>query len=211
MEATIISDQDKGLQSAENILGPGIFCAHCCFHLCENFNAQFGTHLMETYFSKIANAKTAEQYETDIGLLQVDKPAAAAYLEAIDCELWVTTFFKGHCYGHITSNIVESFNWTLRLDRELSVLHLLNKIWYSQMMVQFNRLQEASNPRNGQLCITFCNQESKVSKIWTKSNTVRLSSQFEGEVQQKGDCEAGNGKVYIVNCKFIPKFHSFSL
>lgn len=135
MKATIISDWDKGLQSAENILGPGIFCAHCCFHLHENFKVQFGTHLTKMYFSKIANAKTAGRYETDIGLLREDKPTTAAYLEDIDCELWVTAFFKGHRYSHNTSNIVESFNWTLRLACELSVLNLLNEILHSQMMV----------------------------------------------------------------------------
>lgn len=42
MEVTIISDRDKGLQSAEEILGTKIIYAHCCFHLCENIKTRFG-------------------------------------------------------------------------------------------------------------------------------------------------------------------------
>ena len=33
MSATIMSDCDKGLIKGEAILGEGIVCAHCCFHI----------------------------------------------------------------------------------------------------------------------------------------------------------------------------------
>ena len=50
MDATIMSDRDKGLINGEAILGEGIARAHCCFHLCQNFKSKFGTRLTEQYF-----------------------------------------------------------------------------------------------------------------------------------------------------------------
>lgn len=156
MEATIISDRDKGLQSAEEILGPKIFRAHCCFHLYENFQTRFGIRLTELYFAKIANAKTEQAYDSNINLLRQEKPPAAEYLASIDQELWVTAFFRGRRQGHNTSNLFESCNRTLKLDRELSILKLLNEIWHTQMTVRYQRLLEASNIKNGQIFTNFC-------------------------------------------------------
>lgn len=166
MEATIISDRDKGLQSAEEILAPKIFRAHCCFHLRENFKTRLGIRLTEFYFAKIANARTEQLYDSNIHLLRQENPLAAEYFASIDRALWVTAFFQGRRFGYNTCNIVKSFNQTLKLDRELSILNLLNEIWHTQMSVRYKRLLEASNIKNGQIFTNFCNREAEASKIW---------------------------------------------
>lgn len=56
--STIISDSNKVLMIAIDSLGPGVFPAHCCFHLRDNFKTRFGTLVTECYFSKIPNAKS---------------------------------------------------------------------------------------------------------------------------------------------------------
>lgn len=42
---------------------------------------------MELYFTKIANAKTEQAYDSSINLLRQEKPLAAEYLASIDREL----------------------------------------------------------------------------------------------------------------------------
>lgn len=69
------------------------------------------------------------------------------------------------------------------------------------MTVRYKRLLDASNIKNGQIFTNFCNHEAEANKIWARTNTVRLSSNFEGEVQQRVDRKVGNNKIYIVNRK----------
>lgn len=113
-KCTIISDFEKGLLVATDILGPNITQAHCTFHLHENFK-KFGKGIKNQFFWKITNAKTEEEYNHHMSLLRASKPAAADYLLGIEKTLWVTAFFSGDRYGHTTSNIVESLKKTLKL------------------------------------------------------------------------------------------------
>lgn len=210
MYSTVMSDRDKGLLSAEEILGPGIHRANCCFHLRENFKTRFGVGLTEKHFWRIAHAKTPQSYEERLSLLRNEKPAAAQYLANTEIECWVTAFFTGRRYGHYTSNIVESLNNTFSHTgvRELPILDLLNEIWHSQMALRYKRHQEANSCHL--LFTKLCNTEAETSRIWAQSNSVRVANQFWGEVQQRIRPEEGLGdvngdeKTFIVNCKYIP-------
>lgn len=70
---TSISDCNKGLMTAIDVLGPHVFPAHCCFHLCDNFKTKFGIRLTEAYFAKIANARTEDQYNHHLAQLRAEK------------------------------------------------------------------------------------------------------------------------------------------
>lgn len=135
-----MSDGDEGLINGEAVLGEGIAQAHCCFHLCQNFKSKFGTRLTEQHFWGIANARSETVYTAKLLALEELKLEAANYLRGIDKRLSVMVFFSGKRYGHNTSNIVESYNKSLQLERELSIVDLLNEIWYSSMSIRFKRL-----------------------------------------------------------------------
>lgn len=130
--------------------------------------------------------------------LRAEKPNAADYLSTIDKHLWVTAFFQGSRYGHDTLNIVESFNKSIKVERELSVLDLLNEIWNSQMAQRFRRIREADAYAWGytKQCLT----EAETSRILSQSNTVRMAGIHVGEVQQRAKRE-GNRTTHIVNCR----------
>ena len=59
LEASLMSDRDKGLQSAEDVLRPNVTRLFCLQHLKRNFQVKFGEKLVG-YFWGIANS-TAEQ------------------------------------------------------------------------------------------------------------------------------------------------------
>lgn len=46
---TVISDRDKGLLQAEEVLGPRICRGYCCHHLKQNFVGKFGRGLAPTF------------------------------------------------------------------------------------------------------------------------------------------------------------------
>ena len=86
-------------------MGNGVARAFCCCHLKENFCKCF-TRGLEPYIWWIAHAKTSDSYEEPVFQLWKLGVAAANYLTNIDKALWVTAFFLGQSYGHISKNII---------------------------------------------------------------------------------------------------------
>ena len=129
---TLISDRDKGLMAADAVMGNGVARAFCCFYLKENFCKHF-TRGLEPYIWRIAHARTSDSYEEALSTLHNLGPTAADYLINIAKALWVTASFPGSCYGHKTSNIIESMNKVLKQERELPILELLKEIWLYTM------------------------------------------------------------------------------
>lgn len=205
MYSTIMSDRDKGLLSAEEVLGFGIYRVNCYIHLRENFKTRYGVGLPEKHSWRIAYAKTPQIYEERLLLLRNNKPAVAEYLAGTEIECWVTAFYFGRRYGHYISNTVESLNHTFSHTGicKLPILDLLNEIWHSQMALRFKRHQDVNLC---QLLYTkHYNMESEISRIWIQSNSVSIGNQFWGVVQQKIQSvradNASNEKTLIDNCK----------
>lgn len=109
---TLISDRDKGLFTADIVLGLNVNCLICCFHLKNNFVRRYRG--VEQLFWPITNAKTLGEYITHMNKLQQVNKSAAAYLKSIDQALQITAFFAGQSFGHKTSNIAESMNNILK-------------------------------------------------------------------------------------------------
>ena len=130
--ATFMSDRSKGLLKAEPTLGPEIVRAYCCKHLKANFIKHAGKQF-EPFFWTIANAKTREEYDNALRLLELQNFRGATYLRAIDPTVWVDGLFAGQNFGDKTSSIVETANYALRPARELSIIDFLNEFWHSQI------------------------------------------------------------------------------
>ena len=65
--------------------------------------------------------------------------------------LWAIAYFVGTRFGHLTSNIVESVNKGLKLDRELPIVQLLDALWNRVMDTRFKRLELATGAHNSEL------------------------------------------------------------
>ena len=127
-ETVFISDRDKGLGAADDELGDRIIRAVCAYHLMDNFATKFSRTLKPLFWS-IARANSKARFETLIDELREVNSAAALYLLTAQPELWAKSYFVGTRFGHDTSNVVESINKVLKLDRKLPILQLLDSLW----------------------------------------------------------------------------------
>jgi len=120
-------------------------------------------------------------------------PAAEQYLLNIDPRLWAKAHFPESRYGHDIANIVESVNNSLKLDRELSIVELLNAIWHRVMKQRFECYQAACNAGPGVLYTKFSMKELRESRICARQNIAQMANAIHGPVTQH------NGNVKIVN------------
>jgi len=185
LDASISSDRDKGLLAAEDILGNNIVRLFCLEHLRRNFVNSF-TKEYDGLFWRIAHSTTLDDYEAAITVLRLEKPSAAAYLEALDQRMWIAAFIPGgpsRRYGQKTSNPVEVMNQVLRNARELSIADPLMEIWHTTMEMRFQRANQANSVIIGQTFTPFCHRILLQERENALRNIVRMADNYHGLVQ----------------------------
>lgn len=111
----------------------------------------------------------------------------------IEPNLWVAAYFPGPRFDHDTSNVVESMNNTLKLDRELSILDLLDSIWHRVIEERYNHHQQAVNQPEGTLYTPFCAGLVNEGRAWARGNTVQMASTWTARMVQP------NGTIFLVD------------
>ena len=169
---TLVSDRDKGLLEAEQVLGNRVTRAYCCRHLKENFTKHFGQGL-SALFWQAARARTPAAFEAALVKIGEVKKKAEEYLRNVDPQLWAESHFPSRRYGHDTSNIVESLNNILKLDRELNIIELLDTIWHRTMELRSQRYTEALQAiTTGVQYTSFVTTAVQEGRKWAQSNRV---------------------------------------
>jgi zinc finger SWIM domain-containing protein 3 len=146
--ATVMSDRQKGLLTAEEVLGPNAIRLVCVEHLRKNFIKKAGRDL-EHHFWSIANANDDAEFQRRIARLQNDGrkgPEAAAYLLAANPASWCPAYIPGGVasrHGQRTSNPAEALNSMLKTARELPIVELLMEIWLQLMNQRAERAKKA--------------------------------------------------------------------
>jgi len=140
---TVMSDRDKGLESADDEL-PFTYRSYCTQHIKNNIQQKFGLKARDL-FAKIANAQTKEFYQLILAEIAEFSKPLADYINKIDRMKWAAPYFPGRTYGHHTSNIAESINATLQQERRLPCLELLDAIWHKHRQLRFQRRQEGES------------------------------------------------------------------
>ncbi|XP_020271729.1 uncharacterized protein LOC109846901 [Asparagus officinalis] len=123
----MISDADKGIRTAVEEFFPDAFHSRCVLHLVENFKknmkdfghkANVATTLGELLQSA-AYKFTISEWDNDMKeLAAIDHMAYVTVME-YSPERWANAHFPGIRYGHVTSNVAESFNSWIRKARLL--------------------------------------------------------------------------------------------
>jgi hypothetical protein len=137
-----ISDRDKGLGAADDKLGDRIIKAICAYYLMDNFTTKF-SRTLKPLFWRICRVNSKARFEALINKLREINSLAAQYLLNAQPELWAKAYFVRTRFGHNTSNVVESINKVLKLDRELPILQLLDSLWNRIIDQRFQRLELA--------------------------------------------------------------------
>jgi hypothetical protein len=164
-------------------------------HLHENFHKKFKHPDLGILLWQAARATTEDVYlDTIKKMRDVNEKAVDWLLKEAKPEFWVECYFEGNRYGHLTSNIAESFNSTILTAREQPILAMLETIrqqltdWFTA-----RRLLEAKTPRA--LVSTVLNQLNELTKRARKYRRARES--IPGVLFEITSNETG--RKYLVN------------
>jgi len=165
----------------------------------------------------VARAKTRATFDGALNKLREKKPEAARYLEEAEPETWATALFVGQRYGHDTSNVAESLNQVIKLDRELAIIKLLDALWHRVMAKRAERLATALKALGeGRLMTPFVEGKLTKGRLWARQNTVQPSSPSQARVQQPDnrvmlvDLEAGTCSCLRYQENGIPCGHAMT-
>ena len=107
-------------------------------HLEENFKKKFKHPDLTKLLWTAARAITQEEYDAALeNMTKINSQAVPWLLEHTKPEYWAELYFSGKRYGHLTSNIAESFNSCILEAREKPILSMLETIrhhlmdWYT--------------------------------------------------------------------------------
>ncbi|MCO5558981.1 hypothetical protein L7F22_012572 [Adiantum nelumboides] len=126
---TFVSDKQKGLLQAVELVFPGCEHAYCMRHLDANLKMKCNNGKFIRLFWVAAYASTTIDYDEAILCMKAINPAATEYLLFMSTPShWATTHFKGKRYGHLTSNIAESLNSWLLEATDKPIISMLDII-----------------------------------------------------------------------------------
>jgi hypothetical protein len=149
-------------------------------HLSENFRKEFKSPSLVSLLWRAAYAQTETEFEQVIFEIESISVEAAQWVLRCSPSLWASFCFEGKRYGHLTSNIVESFNsWTLEA-RGLPILNLREKI-RQQLMVWFTERRRRGSQMQ---TILTPSVDSKVTVAFNKArrHQVLRANDVEFEV-----------------------------
>ena len=129
-----LSDRQKGLLEAVDLVFPGCPHAYCLKHLEKNFHNQFKNPKLKPFLWKAASAITQPEFDKALEDMGNINPEAVTWLLShAETEHWAELYFPGRRYGHLTSNIAESLNAWLLEAREMPILAMFERIRHQLM------------------------------------------------------------------------------
>ncbi|KAL0228297.1 hypothetical protein RCL1_004440 [Eukaryota sp. TZLM3-RCL] len=122
----MVSDRHKGLMNGvEHVFGENFPHAYCVRHLCANLKKRYKEKGLEGFIWEAAEAINESDFMEAMG--KIKNTEARQELMNIK-EHWTTVYFGKERYGHLTSNISESFNAVLKDARGLPIVQSLEAI-----------------------------------------------------------------------------------
>jgi hypothetical protein len=110
--------------------GPGSLARH----LVENFKTKFKHPKLAELLWKAARATTVADFDDVLCQMREINSQCVIWLEAnAHPRYWATVYFRGHRWGHLTSNISESLNFMLNKARDLPCQPMLEIIRETMM------------------------------------------------------------------------------
>ncbi|MCO5563176.1 hypothetical protein L7F22_016813 [Adiantum nelumboides] len=126
---TFVSDKQKGLLPAVELVFLGCEHAYCMRHLDANLKKKCNNGEFIQLFWVAAYGSTPIDYDNAILGMKAIIPFATDYLLSMSPPShWATTHFKGKRYGHLISNIAESLNSWLLEAKDKPIISMLDII-----------------------------------------------------------------------------------
>ncbi|KAF6142346.1 hypothetical protein GIB67_023371 [Kingdonia uniflora] len=132
---------------------------------------RFGSNIVKFYFWPIAKAFANEEYKILPERLEKHNKSASDWIKANKPETWAASQFTGETYGHITSNMAETFNKFLHVFVMLeSIRILLMKLFCDRRYEALNSSKEATPYAEGKIAEAI--EKSKDYNVYSTSATV---------------------------------------
>ncbi|XP_020263223.1 uncharacterized protein LOC109839203 [Asparagus officinalis] len=125
----IISDADKGIREAIREYFPDAIHSRCVLHLVENFRTKLrdlgfktkDTQILRNLLQSACYKYTKVEWNDYVDDIRQADERAYNIIMNYAPENWANTFFPEIRYGHVTSNVVESFNKWIHEARLLRI------------------------------------------------------------------------------------------
>ncbi|XP_020263270.1 uncharacterized protein LOC109839249 [Asparagus officinalis] len=210
-QLVIISDADKGIREAVREYFPKAIHSRCILHLVENFRSKLKDLGMKAKDTQVlGNLLQTACYKYTIAewndyMKKIYEMAPAAYEIAINYspEHWANAFFPGIRYGHVTSNVTESFNSWIREARLLRILQMVEHI-RKQLMARMNNRRIMACKWTSYLCPKaekICkNGRNKGRFFWGCANFPKSQCKFFAWAHSEDAMVSSN----IPDCPEVP-------
>ncbi|XP_020270877.1 uncharacterized protein LOC109846064 [Asparagus officinalis] len=175
----ILSDADKGIKQSLKDIFLDAYHSRCVLHLVENYKLK----LREMGFASSAAQRISKllefaaykytEGEFNAVLHQIRMTDQRAYQVALSYgpSNWANSVFPGIRYGHITSNVAESFNSWIRVARTLPICDMMDHIRV-KIIERMNTCREMATKWNSYLCPEA---EKILQENVTKGSTLEVS------------------------------------
>ncbi|KAL5724374.1 hypothetical protein ACHQM5_007645 [Ranunculus cassubicifolius] len=127
---TMISDQQKGLESAIEDILPNIEHRMCARHVYANFRGRFSGGHLKNLFWQAAKCGTEQEFEAYMKQIEVVCPEAKEYLtKKKNPSQWCRAWFGTHsACDSVENNMCETFNGVIVEARALKIIDMLEEI-----------------------------------------------------------------------------------
>ncbi|XP_027085097.1 uncharacterized protein [Coffea arabica] len=180
---TIISDRQKGLESAIEEVIPGVEHRHCVRHLHNNIKRLHPGQSLKNRFWACARSSYMRRFEHEMKILKkYDGNAHRWLLDNINLAHWSRSHFRKAAKCDILlNNLCESFNLVIVDAREKPILGMLENIRV-YLMERLRTKREWMKKRTNDICPKI---QNKLEKAKTKcaANIARQSDDKRFEVQ----------------------------
>ncbi|XP_020262981.1 uncharacterized protein LOC109838960 [Asparagus officinalis] len=158
-QLVIISDADKGIKESVKEYFPEALHSRCVLHLVENFRLKLkdlgmkskDTHVLGNLLQSACYKYTIAEWNEYMKEIYDMDPRAYNIAMNYSPDQWANAFFPGIRYGHVTSNVAESFNNWIREARMLRILQMVKHI-RKQIMVRMSNRRLLGDKWAGYLC-----------------------------------------------------------
>jgi len=132
LRPSFVSDRNKGIARALDVVFPGIGANHCAQHIRSNVETKFGKELGKLV---IPIAKTVSMHQEENWMTEIRRlsPSCWTYLNEIEAHRWWGTCWAEHPglyaprYGIVTSNTSKAVNAMLDDNRGMGWLGLIDR------------------------------------------------------------------------------------
>ncbi|XP_021747342.1 uncharacterized protein LOC110713185 [Chenopodium quinoa] len=210
---TIISDRQKGVELALDNVWPEADRRFCCRHLSRNYIKNFPGPMMYVLFWRACNATSAFSFIKAMEKLKKEggDDVMCWFADLGEQSKWSKHKFNPNvCNETNTSNFVENFNSTLRVNRCRPVLTLLEGIRRVCMVRIATRMENANSWKDEDICPKIVKLVKKIGKANSNYRAFKSSpgeyeihkgrSQFPLSLNNK-ICSCGAWQLLGVPCR----------